>query len=297
MDQLQIILSILIPLGVSVLVWTLTYIIPYIRPNWLSDSVLEVTMNDPKHPVEIGLIINQFSKYDDWKRLTACKRMKRMFIHKIREIEANEELKWVKLKNKTIYMPLKRILDSIDVMLSILKDDKYEEKHNLKFTSKDVKSHFNKKKDLLKENQAKYSEILKDYPNTIIWGKCYMSPEYIEKYNKGGYYLTPREIELLDPQYTILDQDASMTKKEFLESTGHETPKRQSDEEIIAKFNEFILYIDYPHPKKDELTYRLVMGLSNHEKSSEILNELINEMESQILSKDYKEWKTRFNLW
>jgi len=44
-------------------------------------------MNDPKHPVEISLIINQFSKYDDWKRLTACKRMRRMFINKIREIE------------------------------------------------------------------------------------------------------------------------------------------------------------------------------------------------------------------
>jgi len=201
----------------------------------------------------------------------------------------------VELEIKVIKMPFERILDRLDLMLSVLKDEKYEEKCDLKFTSEDVKSHFMEKKDLLKETQAKYSEILKDYPNTIIWGECYISPEYIEKYNKGGYYLTPKEIELLDPQYTVLDKDASMTKEEFLKSKGHKSPKRQSDSEIISKFNELILYIIYPHPKKDELTYRL--AISNHGKSSEILNELISEMDAQIFSKDYKEWKTRFNLW
>jgi len=297
MDELQIFLTIFIPLVVSVLVWALTYIIPYIRPNWLSDSVLKVTMNDPKHPVEISLIINQFSKYDDWKRLTACKRMKRMFINKIREIEDNEELELSRLKKNIINMPLKDVLDKLNVLLSVLKEKQYEEEPDLKFTSKNVLEDFEKKIESLEESQREYSEILENHPNAILWGTNVSSPKFIEKYNKEGYDLTIKQIQLMISKYTVVDKDASKTKEEVLELKGHKSPKRQSDAEIISKFNELILYIIYPHPKRDELTYRLVMGLSNHGKSSEILNELIREMESQILSKDYKEWKTRFNLW
>lgn len=297
MDELQLLLSILIPLCVSVLVWTLTYIIPYIRPNWLSDSVLKVTLKDPKDPVGISLIINQFSAYDDWKRIVACKRMKRMFINKIREIEDDDEKEWCLLKNKVINMPLKDVLNKLNMLLSVLKDKPYEEEADLKFTSKKVLEDFEKKIESLEECQREYSKILENHPNAILWGKYVSSPKYIEKYNKKGYELTIKEIQLMISHYTVLDKDGKINKKSYLAMKGHEAPERQSYEEIISKFNELIFYIIYPHPKRDELTYRLVIGLSNHKKSSEILNELINEMETHIFSKDYKEWKTKFNLW
>ncbi|KAF5042838.1 hypothetical protein DSECCO2_508490 [anaerobic digester metagenome] len=70
------------------------------------------------------------------------------------------------------------------------------------------------------------------------------------------------------------------------------------NKEIITEFNELMLYIDYPHTKskKDELIYRFALGLSNHEKSSETLNEVINEVKGQIFSKDYKKWEKQLGL-
>ncbi|MCE7698801.1 MAG: hypothetical protein K8E24_008220 [Methanobacterium paludis] len=170
MDWIQISIAIFIPLVVSIFAWTLTYIIPYIRPNWVSNTVIKVTKNNPKDPIEIGLIINQFSKYDDWKRLTASKRIKQMFTQKVREIEDNKELEGYKLEN---------------------------------------------------------------------------------------------------------------------------------EEGIITAFNDIILYIDYPHSKskKDKLTYRLALGLSDHDKSHETLIKLIKEIQGQIYNKDYKEWEKRMNIW
>ncbi|KAF5042836.1 hypothetical protein DSECCO2_508470 [anaerobic digester metagenome] len=128
MDRLQIFLAIFIPLIVSVLAWTLTYIIPYTSPNWLSNRVLTFTKNQPTDPIEIGIIINQFSKYDDWKRLTANKKMKQMFIRKIREIEKNNELNWSDAKKNVFNIPLRDFFDKLNVLLIVLKDEEYEKK-------------------------------------------------------------------------------------------------------------------------------------------------------------------------
>ena len=264
MDGFQIFLAIFIPLIVSVLAWTLTYIIPYTSPNWLSNRVLTFTKNQPTDPIEIGIIINQFSKYDDWKRLTANKRMKQMFIQKIREI-----------------------------------DKKYETKHNLQFTSKEVKEHFTKQLNELEEAKAKYLQILEEHPNTILWDEWTSFSDTLEIYDKEGYSLTSKELEfLLYPEYATVDKDKKMTTERFLERTGHKYPKKRNDKEIITEFNELILYIDYPHTqsKKDELIYRLALGLSNHEKSLETLNELINEVKGQIFSKDYKKWEKNLRI-
>lgn len=299
MDGLQIFLAIFIPLIVSVLAWTLTYIIPYTSPNWLSNRVLTFTKNQPTDPIEIGIIINQFSKYDDWKRLTANKRMKQMFIQKIREIEKNNELNWSEAKKNVITIPLKDLLIKLDELLAVLKDKEYETKHNLQFTSKEVKEHFNKQINELEEHNAKCLQILEKHPNTILWDKWTSFPDTLEIYDKERYSLNSKELEfLLYLEYATVDKDNKMTTERFLERNGHKNPKRQSNEEITAEFNELILYIDYPHTqsKKDELIYRLALGLSNHEKSSETLNELINEIKGQIFSKDYKKWEKNFGF-
>lgn len=299
MDGLQIFLAIFIPLIVSVLAWTLTYIIPYTSPNWLSNRVLTFTKHQPTDPIEIGIIINQFSKYDDWKRLTANKKMKRMFIRKIREIEKNNKLKWSEAKKTVLNIPLSDLLDKLNELLIVLTDEEYEAKHNIKFTSKEVKEYFTEKLNELKENKESYSQILEKHPKTLIWGRWYSGEDFIEIYNKEKYSLTSEELELIsDLKYNIVDKDRSMTIERFLERNGHKYPKKMDNKEIITEFNELMLYIDYPHTqsKKDELIYRLALGLSNHEKSSETLNELINEVKGQIFSKDYNEWKTKFSL-
>lgn len=299
MDRLQIFLAIFIPLIVSVLAWTLTYIIPYTSPNWLSNRVLTFTKNQPTDPIEIGIIINQFSKYDDWKRLTANKKMKQMFIRKIREIEKNNELNWSDAKKNVFNIPLRDFFDKLNVLLIVLKDEEYEKKHNIKFTSEEVKEHFSNKLNELEENKESYSQILEKQPNTLIWGRWYSGEDFIEIYNKENYSLSSEELELIsDLKYTIVDKDRSMTIERFLERTGHISPKKMDNKEIITEFNELMLYIDYPHTKskKDELIYRFALGLSNHEKSSETLNEVINEVKGQIFSKDYKKWEKQLGL-
>ncbi len=298
MDELQIILSIVIPLIVSLIVWTLTYIIPYISPNWISNGLIKFTRDDPSDPVGIGLIISQFLKYDDWKRLNASKRIQRMFIKKIREIEKDNEQEWSELVKKVIKMPLKDALMKLDLVLVELRDKNYEKKYNIHLTSPDVIEHFEKQIESLEDYRKKYYEILKQYNNAIIWDQCTIPPKFIERYNKENYVLSLKEIELIDFKYIMLDKNGKMSTEEFLNIKGHNTPKRQTDDEIIAIFNDVIFYIDYPHSKfkKDKLIYRLSLGLSDHERSQKTLNGIISEVESQILMKDYNDIVKRHNL-
>lgn len=298
MDWTQILLSIAIPLVVSVIVWTLTYIIPYISPNWISNRIITFTKNDPKEHIEIGLIINQFSKYDDWKRLTAIKRLKRMFFKKVREIEDDNESKWSELRASVINMPLENVLNKLNLILSVLKNKNYEKDHNIKLSSEDVRENFEKKIKSLEEYQNNYSKLLKKYPKAIIWDICFTPSKYIQNYNKEEYALTINDIEIMNLKDNYFDEDGSLSADEFLQIKGHETPKRQNNEEIITTFNDVILYIDYPHSKfkKSELTYRLSLGLSDHEKSNETLNRLIYEVKEEIQMNDYNKWKKQFNL-
>ena len=57
---------------------------------------------------------------------------------------------------------------------------------------------------------------------------------------------------MIDLKHTILDKDGSMAKEDFLKLKNHEKPEIKSQEEILTIFNNVILYIDYPHLKKEE---------------------------------------------
>jgi hypothetical protein len=88
-----------------------------------------------------------------------------------------------------------------------------------------------------------------------------------------------------------------MSIEDFLKFKNHYKPEKQSLNEILTTFNDVILYIDYPHSKREELTYRLALGLSDHEKSFETLNKLLGEVKGRIWNKDYEEYKKRLNVW
>ncbi|KAF5042837.1 hypothetical protein DSECCO2_508480 [anaerobic digester metagenome] len=102
-----------------------------------------------------------------------------------------------------------------------------KKKHNIKFTSEEVKEHFSNKLNELEENKESYSQILEKQPNTLIWGRWYSGEDFIEIYNKENYSLSSEELELIsDLKYTIVDKDRSMTIERFLERTGHKSPKK-----------------------------------------------------------------------
>lgn len=288
MDSTQISIAIIIPFLVSFIAWALTYIIPYIWPDFVSKVVIKLKRSNPKDPIEIGIIINQFYKYDDWKRLTAYKRIKQMFIQKVREIEEFNDFEWSKLEKKVIYISVENLLDKLNLVLRYLKGDQYVEENIVNLTSEDVKEYLIKEIESLKSSQTEFSDILKNFPNAVIWDDITIGQEYIEKYNKEDYFLKIEEVELLTSKYRFIDNDGTMSKEDYLKSRKHIKPERKSFSEILTTFNDFILFMDYPHSNREEFTYRLALGLSNHERSLDTLNNLISEVKGQITIKDYE---------
>jgi hypothetical protein len=291
MDYLQIFLAIIIPLAVSVIVWALTYIIPYIMPDQVSKAAFFFTKNDPIDPIEIRLLINQFLKYDDWKRLTARDRLRRMFKRKVLQIQADKENEWFNEKQKVTSVQIKEAIDGLKDLLHKISND-----HDVKFFSE---NYYDKK--YLEENEKKYSDIYKSHNNAKIWfyiNQNLLPAKFIENLMKIRHKLTSTQLALLmDTGKELIDEEGSLSDKEVLRiKFEYYPPKPWNNVEISQKFNDLIIYIDYPHGKlKKELVPRLALGLSKHEKSSKTLISLITEVDAEILNKDFDELKKSTN--
>lgn len=290
LDDLQLALTIFIPLVVSVVAWSLTYIIPYVWPDSLSKIILFFTQNkDPTDPIEIRLLINQFLKYDDWKRLIARDRIKRMFIHKLNSIQIEEIENWNNAKKKITNLNVKDYIDLLTDLCDKIFNHPGENKALVNFFEK-----YGYDKDVFNKNIEKMSEIYQSNNNAKIWFYCvskYMPKNFVSDLEKLSE-TDDVPIFLMDFGNELIDHNSTFDIEQVLKAkAGLYPPKIWSNEEINNKFNDLIIYIDYPHGKsKKELIPRFSLGLSKHEKSSQTILGLISEVDREILNKDMEKF-------
>ncbi len=298
---IQLALAISIPFVVSIFAWILTYIIPYAWPSWVSNQIIALSKKDTNDPIEIGIIINQLMKYDDWKRLTAMKKLKRIFKSKIKEIEVVESIKWRNSINNVKCIPLKEVLDISEQVIIYLNS----ENQNLqKLFPDNNKKRFLNNIEFFKEKKDQHSEILTRNPDSKVWWHDDISNKFKSSYSKKEYDLPIDQFTIIIQLYddsgylTFIDENNSMTPEKFLLKKNIEKPKKYSYFEIENIFQNIILYLSYPHSssKKEDFSYRLALGLSSHKLSSDAIKDIINEIEVQILTKDYKDTVKKLNL-
>ena len=274
-------------------------------PLQLSRVVLLITENmETNDPIEIRILVEQFVKYDDWKRLTARGRLKSLFIQKMEEIENDKFMEWDSLMNSLTFL-------SIDDVVSYLKSVKNEMKSSKSdnFDFNPTWIDFKGLNEYYEEFEAKsldkhileYSQIKKEYENAKVW--FFMDEDLlplkraeINKYNKP---LTTHELAVLMTEtYPIIDKKGVYNKEEVLKRKNFFQPKISSQETLENTFEKVITFLDYPHKKKfkEELMYKLSIGLSNHVIASNELLNLNNIVDSNIMNKDFENIRKQLNL-
>jgi hypothetical protein len=297
---IQLFLAIIIPFFVSIFAWILTYVIPYTWPSWVSNQIIKFSKKDTNDQIEIGIIINQLLKYDDWKRLMAMKKLKKIFKSKIKEIEAIESIKWNKSIENVRFMPLKEALDISEQAIKYLNG---ENQTLQKLLPDDNKNRFLKNKAFFEEKKDQLSETFTKNRDSKVWWYD-DNKEFKIHYLKGKYGLSIDQfsviVDLYDVSggYTLIDEDNSMTPEKFLGETNIKKPIKYSDFALENIFQNIILYLSYPHSikKKEIFSYRLALGLSSHKLSVDAIKDIIEEIDSQILTKDYKDIMKKLNL-
>lgn len=306
MDNYQLyFIPVIISTIVTLIIWLITYITPYIWPETYSKFILFLRSNDPTDLTEISLIISQFLKYDDWKRLVAKERLKRIFKRKIQTIEHEQMVRWEELKSNSTYIPLKQVIKSLKEALDFqlpYEDDEKDRELLISKTYLDEAMEKMDKKEIEKELK-KYSEIIEGNKNAKIW---FLIDEDLPLGIKGKISdykkpLTTRELAvLISLRYPRVDMDGTWDKEKFLKIMINEKPPEKYDDENLDDiFQNIILYLEYmddSQQKSKEQILRLALGLSNHEKSSETLMNLIKKVKKAIYKKEFAEIKSKLGL-
>jgi hypothetical protein len=305
MDSFQLyLIPAIISALVTVIIWLGTYVMPYIWPEGYAKFILFIQRKDPNDPIDISLIINQFLKYDDWKRLTAKERLKRMFKRKISEIEDEKRIRWDELKDNTICVPLKTLIDMLKYYLGNESDYiEFNDDHDTDFL---ISENYLKEvipqmdENEIKKELKKFSGIYKGHKNANVWFLVDSELPLGIKGKVSDYKspLTSKELAvLLTLQAPHIDSDGSWDKERYLKAYLKESPPEiYEKEELNEIFQNIILYLDYTHQSSGEKLFsKFALGLSNHEKSSEKMIELIKEVKIQIYKKELSEVKSKLN--
>jgi hypothetical protein len=163
----------IIPAIVSAIIGFLSYVVPYVWPEEWTDFIMCIRRDDPYDFVGINLIISQFLNYDDWKRLTAKKRLKRIFKRKMADIERDKEKRWEELKNNSISIPIKQAITGFERALkpnnsANISDENLEDKSLVsKNYLDDAIKNMDKKE--IKKVLNEYREIYGKHKNARIW--------------------------------------------------------------------------------------------------------------------------------
>lgn len=269
MDWNQTFITIIVSLLVSVFVWMLTYIVPYIWPSNLS-KVFSFFIKTPCDINEISLYINQFLKYDDWRKLTAKECLKKSFQEKLIKISEYQKLKWENLCNNVMVQPAEEFL----LEMKDLKEKKYVE------------------------------NLIKKDKNINIWSfkdvnKAFELKGDLRRYNK--HFKTSEVGLILNTKTVYIDVNGNMNTQKFLKNKlNEEPPKPININETLFIFEDLIFYFDHiskTSDKKEELSSRLSFGLSNHPKSYDTLLDLMNEFKDEINSKDFEKTREKWEKW
>ncbi|MBP2045291.1 hypothetical protein [Methanobacterium aggregans] len=306
MDWTQISITIIVSLSVSIFVWMLTYVIPYIWPTSISKILSSFTKISSDY-IEIKIYINQFLKYDDWKRLTARDRLNKIFKNKIREIEEYQLKRWNKLSKNVISKPINEVYNDIKELNSFYSKDHVSSscpllKNPVWMDIKEVEPYFGgfktkKFKQYLEKELSDLEESLLQNEDGNIW--FYADDQDLDKWGceKNLFefpQLTPNESLILihEGNYKV-DSKNKFDINEILIKVFKfkEEPKISNENDLKIKFDQLIEYIDSPRERseQEELIFKLARGLSDQTDSDNVLLSLLNNIESEKYSKRYKE--------
>jgi len=318
MDWTQVI----IPLGVSIIFWILTFIAPYLFPSQFSGVILFLkkrhTLRDPS---EIRLYVNQFFKYDDWKMLTAKGMLLCSFERKLNSFKKEEKEYWQVLKDKIEIIPIKGAIKEIEDELEKLNQPIIVNGQPIYkgFTAVTLSKLLESYQDWYQKNKNinvwRFKEIsFEDFENNLdldstkIKKKAFeMSME--ERLRSSIYYPNVVGGKIVDNGYTpkdfvkliglremvLTEEDGRWThgsneiasKDNFLTEIGLKKSIEINQDEMYKSFNKILLNLDL---SEDIIKKGFSIALSDMEESMEIFETIfgmgnnITSLKTEILN-------------
>ena len=278
--DIQSIWVIIVPIVVSIFAWLLTYIIPFIFPYQVTWLMLLFTSGmDPKDPIGIKILVNQFMKYADWKRLTAMQRLKRIFKKKAKEIAKADNEKWLKYDKHLICMSLNEFMDDLGIYLASLRESE---------ETKEIEEIIPEGFELKKEN-IRYTRLKKPGMSANLRGDKLKIWYYSDNENPINYKKIVKE--LINYKYEsrglnsgfnmpFIDYDGKLKKDEvIIRKLGGVDFIHMDKEDIDQIFDKIIIFLDDPREKevKEVLLHKFAYGLSNSENSADTLKRIIRD--------------------
>lgn len=263
----------------AILVYGGGWLITYLWPN-IPAKILFKLKRDPEDTFDIESLIYKFLKYDDWKRLEAKNRLRRMFQNKMRnEFRKYELKKWEALKDT---VECEKFTEEEILQDKAKNMHLFAGMHNDESVMLPKKASYEDIKNNLKD---KLPEIKEEYEKRR---RCYFKELPVKKTTVVG---GKDAVKATKWKLPLFFDDEPMIKDKFLNHNGFFAPKERNLSIINALFDNIMLYVDYPHKKsrKEKLIRNLALGLSNGENSNYFLERLIKEVEKEINRKNYDE--------
>lgn len=312
-----------IPLGVSIIFWILTFILPYLFPSQFSWIILVLKKRHTlKDPSEIRLYVNQFFKYDDWKMLTAKGMLLSSFERKLDFFKKEEKEYWQVLKDKIEIIPIKGAIKEIEDELRklnqpiIVNGEPYYKGFTAVTLSKVLESYQDWYKKNKKINVWRFKEIsLEDFENNLDLDSTKIKKKASEmsleeRLRSTIYYpnviggvivdngYTPKDfVKLIGLREMVLtEEDGRWThgsneiasKDNFLTEIGLKKSIEINQDEIYKSFNKILLNLDL----SDDINKKgFSIALSDMDESMEIFEKIfgmgnnITSLKTEILIK------------
>ena len=287
--DIQSVWIIIVPIIVSIFVWLLTYIIPFIFPYQVTWLMLLFTKGmDPKDPIGIKILVNQFMKYNDWKRLTAMQRLRRIFKKKLNEIVVEETKKWKKYDKHLICIPFNRFMDDLEMYLAPLKESgKIEEIEEIIPKEYEII----KKNDHLTQFSTLRMTVNLKGEKINIWYYSHKNQPVDYKIIVNGLIAqyVPRVINS-GFEAPVIDHSGILKKEEVIVKKLEDVDFIHMNKERIDQiFDETIIFLDDPQEKeiKEVLLHKFAYGLSNGENSVEALKRVIRDSSLNLDNKNF----------
>jgi len=310
-----------IPLGVSIIFWILTFILPYLFPSQFSWIILVLKKRHTlKDPSEIRLYVNQFFKYDDWKMLTAKGMLLSSFERKLDFFKKEEKEYWQVLKDKIEIIPIKGAIKEIEDELRklnqpiIVNGEPYYKGFTAVTLSKVLESYQDWYKKNKKINVWRFKEIsLQDFENNLDLDSTKIKKKASEmsleeRLRSTIYYpnviggvivdngYTPKDfVKLIGLREMVLtEEDGRWThgsneiasKDNFLTEIGLKKSIEINQDEIYKSFNKILLNLDL----SDDINKKgFSIALSDMDESMEIFERIfgmgnnITSLKTEIL--------------
>ena len=218
-------------------------------------------------------------KYDDWKRLTAMQRLRRIFKKKVKKIVIEDTIKWQRYDKHLICIPLINFMDDLERYLTPLKESgKTEEIEEIIPEGHEFK-----------KNNNNYIQFSTRSMSVNLSGDKVKIWYYSDKKHPIDYRIIVKELiaNIIKRQKINLRFDvplidfSGILKKEgvILRKLEYVDFIHLNNEGINQIFNKIIIFLDDPEEKeiKEVLLHKFAYGLSNGENSVEALKRVIRD--------------------